>query len=124
VDVTDPTIKGLVRRVSPGIFALPTVFIVICAGRAPDASEWNEWTCLADCAIAAQNIMLAAQALGLASCVAISYTQTALKETLDIPDRLIPELMITLGCPAEDLAPPPRLALSQIVFANQYGKVW
>jgi nitroreductase len=54
--VTDPTVKEMVRKVSPGIFATPAAFIVICAEKVPDASDWDEWTYLADCAIAAQNI--------------------------------------------------------------------
>jgi hypothetical protein len=56
VVVTDPTIEGLVRKVSPGIFAMPAAFIVICAEKAPDADDWEEWTYLADCAIAARNV--------------------------------------------------------------------
>jgi len=122
--VTDPIVKEMVRKVSPGIFATPAAFIVICAERAPDASAWDEWTYLADCAVAAQNIMLAAHALGLGSCVAISYARSALKEVLDIPDQVNPELIVTLGYPAEDPAPPPRLPLSQIVFADRYRKEW
>jgi len=86
--LTDPSIKRLVREVSPGIFAMPAAFIVICAERSPGASEQNEWTYLADCAIAAQNIMLATHALGPASCVAISYAQTALEENVALLDDL------------------------------------
>ncbi len=122
--VTDPTVKEMVRKVSPGIFATPAAFVVICAEKVPDASAWDEWTYLADCAIAAQNIMLAAHALGLGSCLAISYARTALKEILDIPEQVEPELVVTLGYPAEDPAPPSRLPLSQIVFADEYGKEW
>ena len=44
------------RKVSPGMFAMPAAFIVICTERAPDAGDWNEWTYLAGCAIAAQNV--------------------------------------------------------------------
>ena len=54
--VTDPTIEGLVRKVSPGIFAMSAAFIVICAEKASVADDWDEWTYLADCAIAAQNV--------------------------------------------------------------------
>ena len=122
--VTDPTMKEMVRKVSPGIFATPAAFIVICAEKDPDASDWDEWTYLADCAVAAQNIMLAAHALGLGSCVAISYARAAVQEILDIPDQVKPELIVTLGYPAEDPSPPPRLPLSQIVFADKYGKEW
>ena len=122
--VTGPTVKEMVRKVSPGIFATPAAFIVICAEKVPGASDWDEWTYLADCAVAAQNIMLAAHALGLGSCVAISYARAAVQEILDIPDQVKPELVITLGYPAEDPSPPPRLPLSQIVFADKYGKEW
>ena len=37
--VTDPTMKEMVRKVSPGIFATPAAFIVICAEKDPDASD-------------------------------------------------------------------------------------
>jgi hypothetical protein len=47
-----------VRKVSPGIFAMSAALIVICAEKAPDADDWDEWTYLADCAIAAQNIQV------------------------------------------------------------------
>lgn len=124
VVVTDPTVKEMVRKVSPGIFATPAAFVVICAEKVPGASDWEEWTYLADCAIAAQNIQLAAHALGLGGCLAISYGRTALKEILDIPAQAEPELVVTLGYPAEDPSPPPRLPLSQIVFADEYGKEW
>jgi len=56
--VTDATVKEMVRKVSPGIFATPAAFVVICAEKVPDANDWDEWTYLADCAVAAQNIML------------------------------------------------------------------
>jgi nitroreductase len=122
--VTDPTVKEMVRKVSPGVFATPAAFVVICAEKDPDASDWDEWTYLADCAVAAQNIMLAAHALGLGSCVAISYARAAVQEILDIPDQVQPELIVILGYPAEDPSPPLRLPLSQIVFADEYGKEW
>jgi nitroreductase len=122
--VTDPTVKEMVRKVSPGIFATPAAFIVICAEAAPDASDWDERTYLADCSISAQNIMLAAHALGLGSCVALSYARSAVQEILDIPDQVVPELIVILGYPAEAPLPPPRLPLSQIVFADKYGKEW
>jgi nitroreductase len=122
--VTDPTVKEMVRKVSPGIFATPAAFIVICAEIAPDARDWDERTYLADCSIAAQNIMLAAHALGLGTCIALSYARSAVQEILDIPDQVKPELVVTLGYPAEDPVPPPRLPLSQIVFADKYGKDW
>lgn len=122
--VTDPTVKEMMRQVSPGVFATPAAFVVICSEKPPAPSAWDDLTYMADCAIAAQNIMLAAYGLGLGSCVVISYARTAVKEILDIPDQVKPELIVTLGYPAEDPAPPPRPRLKDIVFVDKYGKEW
>jgi nitroreductase len=124
VVVTSPPIKELIRKFAPGIFATPAVFIVICADKAPDANPWAEATYLADCAIAAQNIMLAAYEMGIGSCVALSYAKVAVQEILDIPQDVEPLLIVTLGYPAESPAPPPRLELKKIAFLNEYGKEW
>ena len=124
VVVTSPSVKELVKKFSPGIFAMPAAFIVICVEKAPDARSWDEVTYLADCAIAAQNIMLAAYEMGIGSCVALSYAKVAVTEILNIPENIEPLLVITLGYPAEDPDPPLRLELSQIAFTDEYGKEW
>jgi len=124
VAVTLPSAKELVRKFAPGIFTTPAAFIVICADKAPGAKPWDEATYLADCAIAAQNIMLAAYEMGIGSCVALSYAKVAIQEILNIPQGVDPVLVITLGYPAEDPEPPPRMALEQIAFVDEYGKEW
>jgi nitroreductase len=124
VVVTSPLIKELILKFAPGIFVMPAAFIVICAEKAPDANPWAEVTYLADCAIAAQDIMLAAHEMGIGSCVAISYAKVAIIEILNIPAGVEPLLIITLGYPAEAPEPPPRLALNQIAFLDEYGKEW
>ncbi len=124
VVVTAPSQKQLIRKFAPGIFLMPGAFIVICAEKAPDANPWAEATYLADCSIAAQNIMLAAYQMGIGSCPALSYAKVAISEILDLPDGIEPLLIITLGYPAEDPEPPPRLELSEIAFLNEYGKEW
>jgi nitroreductase len=124
VVVTSPSQKELIRKFAPGIFAMPAAFIVICADKEPDANPWKEALYLADCSIAAQNIMLAAHEIGIGTCVALSYAKTAISEILDLPDNFEPMLVVTLGYPAEDPEPPPRLELREMVFIDQYGKEW
>jgi nitroreductase len=124
VVVTSPSTKELIKKFAPGIFAMPAAFIVICAEKEPGANPWAEATYLADCAIAAQNIMLAAYEMGIGSCVALSYAKVAIQEILSLPENVEPLLVITLGYPAEDPAPPPRLELNQIAFRDEYGKEW
>ena len=124
VVVTSPSTKALVKKFAPGIFAMPAAFIVICAERIPGASALDDVTYLADCAIAAQNIMLAAHDMGIGTCVALSYAKVAISEILNIPEGTDPLLVITLGYPAEAPEPPARLEIDQITFADEYGKRW
>ena len=51
VVVTAPTVKELIKKFSPGIFAVPAAFIVICVEKALGARAWDEATYLADCAM-------------------------------------------------------------------------
>jgi nitroreductase len=124
VVVTSPPVKELIRKFAPGIFVMPSAFIVICVEKAPDANRWAEETYLADCAVAAQNIMLAAHEMGIGSCPALSYAKVAISEILNLPEGIEPLLIITLGYPAEDPEPPPRLELNEIAFIDEYGKEW
>lgn len=122
--VTSPSVKELIRQFAPGIFVTPAAFIVICVEKAPDANLWAKDTCLADCAIAAQNIMLAAYEMGIGSCVALSYAKVAIQEILNMPEGVEPLLVITLGYSAEAPEPPTRKPLNQIAFVDEYGKEW
>ena len=124
VVVTEPSQKQLVRQFAPGIFAMPTAFIVICAEVETDANEWKQRLYLADCSIAAQNIMLAAYEMGIGTCVALSYAKTAIREILELPEDFEPMLVVTLGYPAEDPEPPPRFELSEMAFEERYGQEW
>jgi nitroreductase len=124
VVVTCPSTRVLVRNFAPGIFAVPAAFIVICVEKAPDANPPEEAVYLADCAIAAQNIMLAASEMGIGSCAVLSFAKVAMREILNLPANVEPLLMVTLGYPAEAPEPPPRLELSQIAFMDEYGKEW
>ncbi|MCW6512393.1 nitroreductase family protein [Lichenifustis flavocetrariae] len=69
---------------------------------------WN----VEDCALAAQNFMLAAYAVGLGSCwigLAQGYLQTtAGKAALGLPDHWAPVAPIILGHPRAAAAPVPR----------------
>jgi nitroreductase len=122
--VASPSQRELVKKFAPGIFAMPSAFIVICAEMETNANEWKQRLCLADCAIASQNIMLAAHEMGIGTCVALSYAKSAISEILELPDNVEPMLVVTVGYPAEDPEPPPRLELSNMAFEERYGEEW
>ncbi len=124
VIVTSPAMVQLVMKFAPGIFSTPSAFIVICVEKRPDTNPVFEATYLADCSMAAQNMMLAAHEMGIGTCVALSYAKVAIKEILDLPDGIEPLLVLTVGYPAEDPEPPTRLELREIAFADKHGGSW
>jgi nitroreductase len=124
VVVTSPSMKTLIKKFAPGIRDMPAAFIVICVQTVQGKHHRDEATYLADCSMAAENIMLQAQAMGIGTCVALSYAKVAIRQILDIPEGVEPLLLIALGYPAEAPEEPPKLALSEIAFLDEYGKEW
>lgn len=122
VVLTDKDTIEMVRKTSPGLFSSPPAMVVICSRRKPEATYWQKYLLACDCAMAAQNLMLAAYALGLGTCVALSFSNIAIKELLEIPEGVEPELVVTVGYPAESPTPPKRKEISQIAHLNAYGK--
>lgn len=58
-------------------------------------------TYLFDIGLAVENMLIAATALGLGTCVTIGFNEQKLRESLKIPDRYIPIVVISLGYEAE-----------------------
>ncbi|MBM4465573.1 MAG: nitroreductase family protein [Chloroflexi bacterium] len=119
----DANIRKL-RAVSPGMLGEPTAAIVICTdmdrvlergGRPP-----QQFLPRMDTAMAAQNIMLLAQELGLGSCPIGSFNREAVQVLLDLPPSVIPELVISLGYPAGETKAPARRAIEEIVHYERY----
>lgn len=92
---------------SPGfnVFYDAGTLIVICATSPGPFAQ-------GDCCQAAQNLMLAAHALGLATCpigLALpALRQAAMKRELGIPAGYFPAFALVLGYPRDIPAPPPR----------------
>ena len=124
VVVTSPSMKELIKKFAPGVFGMPAAFVVVCIETVQSTHHRDEATYLADCSMAAENIMLQAHALGIGTCVALSYGKLAVREILNIPEGVEPQLMMTLGYPAESPEAPPKLELRDIAFLDEYGKEW
>jgi len=74
--------------------------------------------------MAAENMLLAAHALGLGACPVKSFSAAAVKEILELPDGIEPELILMIGYPDETPPVPPKHPLKEIAFLDKYGKVW
>lgn len=102
--VEDPETRRLIRLVSPGMFQKAPVLILICT----DGDVLTEHSLpptdralLIDIGTAAQTIMLATHALGLASGPVTSYSKEAVKVILNLPASYSPEMFICIGHKAE-----------------------
>jgi nitroreductase len=98
--VHNPLTLRLLRMVSPGMLQKPQAIILICI----DWQRVNTYGIdtastglYVDVGTAAQTMLLAAHALGLASGIVTSFPRAGVRAVLNLPARLSPELMICLG---------------------------
>jgi nitroreductase len=126
--IKNPTTIDLIRKLSPGYFGAAPQAIVICSDKATAYEKGGvmgrDYLTVADCSMAAENMLLAAHVLGLGACPMKSFATAAIKEVLEIPDGIEPELILIMGYPDEKPNPPPKYPLEKIAFLDRYGQVW
>jgi len=126
VVLEDRTTLEMIRKVSPGYFGEAPLAILVCSDKMKahriGGTLGRDYLSIADCAMATQNILLAAYALGLGTCVVKSFSHAAVKEILEIPQGTEPELLVIIGYPADVPAPPRRTPLKEIVYLNRFGQ--
>ena len=101
--ITEKTRIHKIQVVSPGMLGNPQALICVCSDQDrafEKAGQGGKALALMDCAMAAQNIMLRAHDLGLATCVIRSFNQTAVRELLGTGDLTIWEKPIQVFGPS------------------------
>ena len=111
-----------IKAVSPGLHGIPPVLMILCRDKKreeevadnygpvgttsgkfskmdPEDSVKNhvEILSIMDVAISAQNICLEATALGIGSCMIGRFDQDAVRELLNLPVSIVPQLFVSLG---------------------------
>ncbi len=102
--IQDAETRRLIRLVSPGMFQRAPVLILICTNWEVAAEHHlpaTDRALLIDIGTAAQTMMLAAHALGLASGPVTSFSKEAVKILLNLPESFSPEMFICIGHRAE-----------------------
>lgn len=126
VVVRDNGIKRKLARaaLNQSFIAEAPVAIVVCANIRRTSSFYGkrgaDLYCIQDTAAAAQNIQLAAYALGYGTCWVGAFDEAAAAEAINTPHGIRPLAIIPLGVPAEKPEPTPRLPLDRIVHYNQF----
>lgn len=75
---------------------------------------------LIDIGIAAEHFCLQAEELGLGTCMIGWFKEQELKQLLGIPEKKRPELIITLGYPADEFRVKKRKKIENIISYNKY----
>jgi nitroreductase len=124
--VSDRDLLEVIRKMSPGYLGETPLAILVCSDKEKEyrvgGTLGRDYMSVADCSMAVENMLLAAYALGLGTCVVKSFSRAAVREMLEIPDDIEPELMVVVGYPVQTPKPPARIPLRQIAFLNKYGR--
>jgi nitroreductase len=109
------------RGVERGIEEAP-VLVVVCG----DEQRALAVTLSSSVYPAAQNLCLAANALGLGSAFTTLATvdPVALRPVLGLPDHVRPMAVVPLGRPAKPLGPPRRAPVGDKAHRDRYGTPW
>ncbi|MCX6711774.1 MAG: nitroreductase family protein [Candidatus Woesearchaeota archaeon] len=75
-----------------------------------------------NCALAAENMMLMAESLGLSTCFVGAFDHNAISRILKLPSTIIPEIILTLGYGDEKPIKTSRDPIEKVTFFEEYGK--
>jgi hypothetical protein len=125
--VTEPNLVRTVRQVTPSFLANAPAVIIICTdldrAEALMGIQGRDVLSLVDAGAAAENMALAAVALGLATCFVRCSNDVALRQVLDIPMNVRPDILVAVGHPAAAPSAPVKNPPA-VVYRNGFGKVW
>ncbi len=81
----------------------------------------REFYSIQNCALAIENILIAATALGLGSCFTAVFDETMIKRALNIPDDISIDAVIAIGY-GKEKNEAKRISLKLKTFFESYGK--
>jgi nitroreductase len=101
VVVDEPGIGRTLRQVMPSFISNAPAAIVVCTDldlvERLMGERGRDTVSRIDAGTAAENIALAATALGLGACFSQSSTEPAVRAVLDLPEHVRPEIVVAVG---------------------------
>jgi len=125
--IKDLQVLRMIKNCSPGFYGDATAAIVIGIDIRESykiGSSYGDVIDLLDVGFAAENILLAAHALGLGACAIGSFNEKGIGKVLEVPENWRPVLVISLGYPDKLPKIPPKRPLSDVVYLDRYGDKW
>jgi nitroreductase len=125
---TVAAVPGLGANPAANSFRTAPVVIVACAQKGVSgyfngqaATDKGEYWFMFDVALAMENLVLAAAALGLGTVHVGLFDNRKVAQILGIPDNIHVVEMTPLGYPEFQPNPRPRKTLAEIVYYEKYG---
>jgi nitroreductase len=124
--VKDPQVLRMIKNCSPGFYGDASAAIVIGVEASSDAFSSTSYShvMVMDMGFAAENMLLAAHALGLGGCAIASFNEGCVRRVVNAPANWKPILVISLGYPDKAPRTPPKKSLSELVHLDEFGKKW
>jgi len=123
--VDDAEIIKKIKMFSPGLFGDPAAIFVMCADEELAMKRAGETgrdvLSRMDVMLASENLVLAAHAMGLGTCLIRSFNPPGVASLLNIPQHLRIEVLISVGRPAKMPDPPKRRPMDEVTFINEWG---
>ena len=123
IAVQNPAALATLKALSPGFPRQATTAIVICSDRRDVhgcEEEFARVIVIEEAAMAAQNLLLAAHALGVGACAVASFSPRGIAELIELPDPIWPILIIALGIPNSQPDAPQRRPVETILSWETY----
>lgn len=121
--------EGQIRRMnrfSPGLSGEPPAIVVLCSNTElaleTGGKDTVEVLRFVNLGIAASYIMLSAQSIGVGTCPIRGFHKGAIKEILDLPENIDPELMICLGYANQPPRPKKGKLNKEVISHDRYGQ--
>ena len=121
-DPNDPLYKAAERWATRGLMQAPVIIVVCGDTRVMPFEEMGS-----SIFPAAQNILLAASALGLGSLMAslpIFAPDGAFANALNLPEYIVPLATLPLGYPVKALGKPRRKPVESVTSRDRFGESW
>jgi len=121
-DPDDSTFQSVDRWAMGGIGEAPVVIVVCGDTDVVPMAEMGSSVYLA-----AQNILLAATALGLGSLMSslpIFAPDDAFRKALRLPENVVPFATLPIGYPSKALGRPRRIGIEQVTSRDRFGEPW
>ncbi|WP_085505771.1 nitroreductase family protein [Thalassobacillus devorans] len=114
-----------VKRFAPGVSGNPTAIVVLCSNKQEalvrGGQDTKEVLRFINLGIVASFIILVAQSHGVGNCPARSFHQQSVKEILELPAEVEPELLISLGYPDQKPRPKTIKPVTEVISHEKYS---